>query len=88
MAVIRVAVNFFSAGWDGVLVGIGALKHLDESHAELKSMHTAAVHKGGVRTICAIRGLHGQPLQHLHDDQPRAPSRNCSCLSDWSHRNP
>jgi putative acetyltransferase len=34
------AVTFFSARLDGELLGIGALKHLDESHAELKSMHT------------------------------------------------
>lgn len=34
------AVTFFSARLDGELVGIGALKQLDESHAELKSMHT------------------------------------------------
>ena len=26
---------------NGVLVGVGALKHLDPSHAEIKSMHTA-----------------------------------------------
>ena len=34
------AVTFFSARRDGVLVGIGALKRLDDSHAEVKSMHT------------------------------------------------
>jgi putative acetyltransferase len=34
------AVTFFSARRDGNLVGIAALKHLDEAHAELKSMHT------------------------------------------------
>ena len=34
------AVTFFSARVDGELVGIGALKQLDDSHAELKSMHT------------------------------------------------
>ena len=34
------AVTFFSARHDGRLVGIAALKRLDEAHAELKSMHT------------------------------------------------
>jgi putative acetyltransferase len=36
------AVTFFSARRNGVLVGVGAIKRLDESHAELKSMHTSA----------------------------------------------
>jgi putative acetyltransferase len=36
------AVTFFSARRDGVLLGVGALKRLDGSHAEIKSMHTAA----------------------------------------------
>jgi putative acetyltransferase len=40
------AVTFFSARRDGVLVGVGALKRLDESHAELKSMHTAEPARG------------------------------------------
>ena len=34
-------VTFFSARRGGVLLGVGALKRLDGSHAELKSMHTA-----------------------------------------------
>jgi len=34
-------VAFFSIREDGELLGIGALKELDASHAELKSMHTA-----------------------------------------------
>jgi putative acetyltransferase len=36
------AVTFFSARRDGELLAIGALKQLDETHGELKSMHTAA----------------------------------------------
>jgi putative acetyltransferase len=35
------AVTFFSYRVDGELFGVGALKQLDETHAELKSMHTA-----------------------------------------------
>jgi putative acetyltransferase len=36
------AVTFYSARRDGELLGIGALKEIDPSHGELKSMHTAA----------------------------------------------
>ena len=35
-------VTFFTARRNGVLVGVGAIKRLDQSHAELKSMHTSA----------------------------------------------
>jgi putative acetyltransferase len=34
-------VTFFAARRDGTLLGVGALKELDPSHGELKSMHTA-----------------------------------------------
>lgn len=40
------AVTFFSARLDGVLVGVGALKELDEAHAELKSLHTVEGARG------------------------------------------
>jgi len=40
------AVTFFSARRDGVLLGVGALKRLDEAHAELKSMHTSESGRG------------------------------------------
>jgi putative acetyltransferase len=36
------AVTFFSARQDDELLAIGALKQLDATHGELKSMHTAA----------------------------------------------
>lgn len=38
--------SFFSARSGGRLLGVGALKHLDDGHAELKSMHTAAEARG------------------------------------------
>jgi putative acetyltransferase len=42
-------VSFFSIREDGELVGVGALKQLDELHAEIKSMHTAeAARRRGV----------------------------------------
>ena len=40
------AATFFSARRDGVLLGVGALKRLDETHAELKSMHTSEAARG------------------------------------------
>ncbi|HYZ52685.1 MAG TPA: GNAT family N-acetyltransferase [Streptosporangiaceae bacterium] len=39
-------VTFFSARAGGMLVGVGALKRLDDSHAELKSMHTSEAVRG------------------------------------------
>jgi putative acetyltransferase len=40
------AITFFSARRDGRLLGIGALKELDPTHGEIKSMHTAAEARG------------------------------------------
>jgi putative acetyltransferase len=43
------AVTFFSARRDGELLGVGALQALDESHGEVKSMHTTpAARRQGV----------------------------------------
>jgi putative acetyltransferase len=48
-------VTFFSARSQGKLVGVGALHHLDDDHAELKSMHTveAARRRGVGRAMVA-----------------------------------
>jgi putative acetyltransferase len=49
------SVNFFSA-WDGdTLLGIGAIKQLDATHAELKSMRTAPdqLRRGVARAMLA-----------------------------------
>src|SRR2546423_1893327 len=51
------AVTFFSARRDGVLLGVGALKRLDETHAELKSMHTSEAARG--------RGVGRAMVDHL-----------------------
>jgi putative acetyltransferase len=40
-ALLDPSVCFYSARRDGQLLGVGALRHLDVSHAEIKSMHTA-----------------------------------------------
>jgi len=52
-------VAFFSARDDGRLLGVGALRWLDEAHAELKSMHTAEAARG--------RGVGRVLVRHLLD---------------------
>lgn len=51
------AVTFFSFRVGCELLAVGALKELDESHAELKSMHTAEAARGG--------GIGRAMLEHL-----------------------
>jgi putative acetyltransferase len=50
-------VSFFSVREDGRLLGVGALRHIDGSHAELKSMHTAEAARG--------RGVGRAMVEHL-----------------------
>ena len=50
-------VSFFSVREDGRLLGVGALRLIDESHAELKSMHTAEAARG--------RGVGRAMVEHL-----------------------
>lgn len=46
------------SAWDGAaLVGCGALKQLDARHGEIKSMHTAAAHRG--------KGVAARLLEHI-----------------------
>ena len=40
------AVTFFSARFEGAVLGVGAIRHLDASHGELKSMHTLESARG------------------------------------------
>jgi putative acetyltransferase len=51
------SVTFFSFRVDGELLGIGALRHLDDEHAEIKSMHTAEAARG--------RGIGRAIVDHL-----------------------
>ena len=51
------SVTFFSFRVDGELLGIGALRHLDDQHAEIKSMHTAEAARG--------RGIGRAIVDHL-----------------------
>lgn len=39
-------VTLFGVRRDGVLLGVGALKHLDATHAEVKSMHVSEAARG------------------------------------------
>lgn len=50
-------VTFFSARRDGTLLGVGALRQLDVTHAELKSMHTRMSARG--------EGVGRAVLEHL-----------------------
>ena len=52
-------VTFFSARDDGKLLGVAALKRLDDRHVELKSMHTRAEARG--------RGVGRALVEHLTD---------------------
>ncbi len=51
------AVTLFSYRLGGALLALGALKRLDQRHAELKSMHTAAAARG--------RGIGRAMVDHL-----------------------
>ena len=63
-------VSFWTA-WEGdQLTGCGALKMLDPTHAEIKSMRTAAAH--------LRKGVARQLLQHIIDEATR---RGCQRLS-------
>jgi putative acetyltransferase len=51
------AVSFFSYREEGALLAVAALKHLDDGHAEIKSMHTAEAARG--------RGIGRALVDHL-----------------------
>jgi putative acetyltransferase len=51
------AVTFFSARIDGAVLGVGAIRHLDAWHGELKSMHTLESARG--------RGVARAMVDHL-----------------------
>ncbi len=56
-ALVDPAVSFFSYRVSGELLGVGALKRLDATHAEIKSMHTAEAARG--------RGVGRAMVEHL-----------------------
>jgi putative acetyltransferase len=66
------AITFFSIRREGVLLGVGALRQLDETHGEVKSMHTRTAVRGeGVGlamlthllSVAAARGYHRVSLE-------------------------
>ena len=64
-------ISFFAARGDGgELLGVGALRQLDATHAEIKSMHTASAARG--------RGIGRAMLAHL---MTVARSRGCTRVS-------
>ena len=63
-------VTLFTARSNGELLGVGALRRIDDSHAEIKSMHTAASARG--------RGVGRAMVGHLLEV---ARSRGCSRVS-------
>ena len=55
---LQVAVVTFWTVWDGdALIGCGALKELTPEHGEVKSMHTAAAHRG--------KGIAARIVEHI-----------------------
>lgn len=63
-------ITFWSVWSHDELRGCAALKHLDERHAELKSMRTAPQHRG--------KGLGGQILQFVMEEARRRGYRRLS----------
>jgi putative acetyltransferase len=59
------AITVYSFRFEGQLLGIGALRHLDAHHAEIKSMHTASTARGRgigralVKHLVAVAGARG-----------------------------
>jgi putative acetyltransferase len=57
--------TLYGARLDGVLTGVGAIRQLDETHGELKAMHTRAQDRG--------QGVGQAMLTHLLRSAPPAP---------------
>ena len=69
-ALLEPGISFFTARMDGVAVGMGALKHLDQDHVELKSMHTHSDYRG--------QGVGRAMLEHLLAEARRRGYKRCS----------
>lgn len=50
-------ITFWSVWSGNLLVGCGALRQLDAAHGEIKSMHTAAAHRGQGIAAAVIRTI-------------------------------
>jgi putative acetyltransferase len=69
-ALADAAVSLFAARSAGEVLGIGALRRLDDAHAELKAMHTAEHARG--------RGVGRAMLEHLLAEARRRGYRRVS----------
>ena len=69
-ALKRPEISFWSVWKDALLLGCGALKELDPTHAEIKSMRTATSHRG--------KGVASYLLAHLLDEARRRRYRRLS----------
>jgi putative acetyltransferase len=59
------SITFLAARREGRLLGVGALKVIDATHGELKSMHTIAAARGtgvGAPEFVAFWGKDSQPI--------------------------
>jgi putative acetyltransferase len=63
-------IMFWSVWDDSRLIGCGAMKELDENHAEIKSMRTAISHRG--------KGIASMLLQHILNEAKRRGYRRIS----------
>lgn len=79
LAALRQPSITFWTAWDGDdLLGCGALKQLDDTHAELKSMRTASAHvrKGVARAVLRhiLHAAQAQGIQRISlETGPHAP---------------
>ena len=69
-ALRRPEVRFWTVWEDGTLVGCGALREIDPTHGEIKSMRTAAGSEG--------RGIGGRLVEHLLAEARRRGYRRVS----------
>lgn len=70
LGLVHVDIEFFSFRRDGALLAIGALKRLDDQHAELKSIHTAAAARS--------QGIGARMINHLVSEARRQGFRRVS----------
>jgi putative acetyltransferase len=66
----RPEITFWTVWQDGALLGCGAIKQLDATHAEIKSMRTSLHHRR--------KGVAARMLQHLLDEAGRRGYRRLS----------
>lgn len=70
LGLVHPDIEFFSFRRDGELLAVGALKRLDEHHAELKSIHTTAAARG--------QGIGARMIGHLIGEARRQGFRRVS----------